>query len=537
MTATTRRADTGKPGNAGKYDAKRRAEAQAALLGGQAVGIFQYMSAPDSQVEDLYVPEILPNVSTQDEAAAFTASIADVNERFDEAFSLASTHGADGVSHAQERLAREAGALVATRAETLAGITDEQIQASHAERLADSLAEFDAATAQNQRLLDAFMSGAGTQAEFDEFLPNYIAARAAHQAVKNAQDPQTKADLARLSQAYTQALAEVRDMGGELSLDASSQKAAVAVFNEAAQVFPSEWLDQANKHAGPVAKLTTSRAHYSHLAVQQTKKKELSTTRYVLTGDMPSDTAFATYRVLDETTEDGQPIVEGVHHEVVRTYGSFDAQRPPKGRGWEACEYVAQRSDGTKTTEQAWHRPRHRMKVAETKIAPEIRTNKASPDEVLPGQSLGFAVAVHESTHRMEYTVRDVERLEAAFFERRTTLADGTRAPLERIHPRSKELVREGGFPHRYIGKDYRAMGRGRATKVGSEYGDRHVVAHEVMSVGMDSLMGGRQGALIGVGSYEADADYRYFVLGVLATAGRKTDPRFDDVRRRFAIA
>lgn len=78
-------------------------------------------------------------------------------------------------------------------------------------------------------------------------------------------------------------------------------------------------------------------------------------------------------------------------------------------------------------------------------------------------------------------------------------------------------------------------MRNGR-TKVASKYGERKVSAFEVMSVGMDSIMGGRQGALIGVGGYKADSDYRNFVLGVLATAGRTTDSRFDETRRRFGI-
>ena len=550
------RSNTGKPGNPGKFDERERhAASSEAFLGAEATGqrvLLEYRAAPDDYTDDIFyeiVEPLEPNMSDEDGAARFRNDMASIQEQFDEAFlaaeqaglstvdrSTQSSEGADHVSAIQEKLVRDAGVLVTARAEELAGITGEEVAANHEERKLISTTLLTTLRDENDRVHKAARLDDITTDEYYASQDAYLKCHIANSSIQAGHDDATKEEVARLSKSYVQALAEIRDMGGDYSLDVSSAKKAVVLFDEAAQVFPADWLTQANAHTPPVAKVTKSRAHYAHLAVQETKKKQLVTARYIGTAEnMPEGDSYSSYRMLDEL-HDGEPMYERTSYEIARIWDNNpDPDNPPRGTGWALHTVNVRRVNGDKETRTIWRRPRHRMATVDTKVAPEIRTNVSDPDAVLPGQSNGFAIAVHESTHRMEYTVNDVERLERAFFLRRTTREDGSRAPLERLGYRSKELVREGGFPHRYIGKDYGAMRNGR-TKVASKYGERKVSAFEVMSVGMDSIMGGRQGALIGVGGYKADSDYRNFVLGVLATAGRTTDSRFDETRRRFGI-
>ena len=555
MSNLTRRRNTGKPGNPGKFDERERRHALSeAVLGAEAIGqrvLLEYRAAPDDYTDDIFyeiVENLSPALSDLDGASALRNDIAAINNKFDEALLAAeqagiSDHnispgeGSAFVSARQEELVREAGERITRRAEELAGITAEEVSENHELRKANAEIPFNRLYDEDQARLRAYHAG---EIEYDNYVDGkseLYAATVIHSLAQSGNDDETKAEVVRLSESYVQALAEIRDMGGEYALDPASAKKAAVLFGEAAQVFPSEWLAQANTFTPPVAKVTKSRAHYAHLAIQQTKKLRLVTKRFEGSVEsMPEGNAYSGYAMLDELTSDGEPMYERTSYEIARIWDDKpDPSKPPRGRGWDLYQANVKRVDGTAEIRPLWRRPRHQMITVDTKVAPEIRTNLSNPDAVLPGQSNGFAVAVHESTHRMEYTVNDVERLEKAFFLRRTTREDGTRAPLERLQPRSNELLREGGFPHRYVGKDYAAM-RGSQTLVASEYGTRQVAAFEVMSVGMDSIMGGRQGALIGVGGYKADNDYRNFVLGVLATAGRKTDSRFDAARRRYNI-
>ena len=557
MSNLTRRSNTGKPGNPGKFDERERhAASSEAFLGAEATGqsvLLEYRAAPDDYTDDIFyeiVEPLEPNLSDEDGAARFRNDMAAVHEQFDEAFlaaeqaglsamerSAQASEGSDYVSAIQEKLVRDAGALVTARAEELAGITGEEVAANHEERKLFSTTLLTTLRNDNDRIHEAPRPNDITADEYDAIQNAYSKCNLANNRIQSGHDDATKEEVARLSKAYVQAIAEIRDIGGDYSLDVSSAKKAVVLFDEAAQVFPSDWLAQANAHTPPVAKVTKSRAHYAHLAVQTKKKKQPVTSRYIGTAEtMPEGDSYSSYRMLDELN-DGEPMYERTSYEIARIWDNNpDPDNPPRGTGWVLHTVKVHRVNGNEETRTVWRRPRHHMVTVDTKVAPEIRTNISDPDAVLPGQSNGFAIAVHESTHRMEYTVNDVERLERAFFLRRTTRDDGSRAPLERLGYRSKELVREGGFPHRYIGKDYGAMSN-LHIKVSSNYGERKVSAFEVMSVGMDSIMGGRQGALVGVGGYKADNDYRNFVLGVLATAGRKTDSRFDKTRRHFGIA
>ena len=148
-----------------------------------------------------------------------------------------------------------------------------------------------------------------------------------------------------------------------------------------------------------------------------------------------------------------------------------------------------------------WRRPRYRMETVEMTAMPEI-TTRAEPPQVA-GRSATFAVCVHELSHRMEASVPGVKRLEEDFLRRRRTDPEtGEEERLIRLYPRSKEYAYKDGFNIAYTGKVY-------------EDGSR-----EILSTGLDQVLGGRNGAGVGLGSWAADPEHRDFVLGLLGTVG-----------------
>lgn len=107
----------------------------------------------------------------------------------------------------------------------------------------------------------------------------------------------------------------------------------------------------------------------------------------------------------------------------------------------------------------------------------------------------------HELTHRMEDAMPRIGELEAAFKARRCGLP-GQRRVVAAFEGSRKEVALDGGFVVPYVGKQYYgAAGR----------------FHEVMSTGMEAVIGGKYGGLVGEDGHKADPDHRAFVLGVLA--------------------
>jgi len=95
--------------------------------------------------------------------------------------------------------------------------------------------------------------------------------------------------------------------------------------------------------------------------------------------------------------------------------------------------------------------------------------------------------------------------LEESFIRRRTTRSDGTRERQVNVNGGKKmEAGWADSFPSAYMGRHY-TDGK----------------AHEVLSVGMESLFGGHTGGFVGAGKYERDDECRSFVLGLLAGVRR----------------
>lgn len=111
----------------------------------------------------------------------------------------------------------------------------------------------------------------------------------------------------------------------------------------------------------------------------------------------------------------------------------------------------------------------------------------------------GFATAIHELGHHLEYVDPRIRALEWAFYQRRTRSVGYGEQEREYAFPRGAgygrhEAYRKDGFVESYMGKTY---GNGPRS------------SHELVSMGLESVW---------TGSYELDPEMRRFILGLLAT-------------------
>lgn len=119
------------------------------------------------------------------------------------------------------------------------------------------------------------------------------------------------------------------------------------------------------------------------------------------------------------------------------------------------------------------------------------------------GEARAAEVAAHEFAHRCEATRRHLGLLECAFLRRRCAdTATGAPVALVSLYGRRSERAMGDHFADAYVGKVY----------AGTQY-------REVLSTGMQAMVGGAYGGLVGVGDRRADLDHRAFVLGLLAAA------------------
>lgn len=335
--------------------------------------------------------------------------------------------------------------------------------------------------------------------------------------------------LTKLSDAYLETLSEMRSLGGDTTWSDRTAKKAREGFQEAAQVFPSDWIDQHNAGEPVYARISQRRAHYADAKYQQRKKKVRNTNTKIYDsyedfdqheyfGRGPQDHGRVTWREATEEERAGaavgpaDTVMIAEYWDVHEShYGDVDPDRPPGKRGWQL--YRTQEGQG----DLIWRRPSTRMQTVSAQIAPEITTNPdwRGPSLVdrseLPSSETkpSFSTSSHELSHRFERVVPGIGVVEQAFLHRRTTNENGEQEPLQQLYPgasgtMAKEVSRPDSFVHSYIGKDY---GNGRY--------------YEVLSMGVESVFSGDNGGLIGAGRYHADTDHRAFVLGTLATVGR----------------
>ena len=398
------------------------------------------------------------------------------------------------------------GSAVADRAEILAGITVTEIRSSWGQRLEDAEAEYKAAEAH-------------WKAEGPDGHERFGSAMHSLSAIKSGTDDETKQDMRRLADGYLASLKEIRPMGGTLKLHPKSDKRASAVLQEAAQLFPTDFIEASNVSAFPLmAKDTAGRAHYAHGAsFKQTEPVKSYITQSQLPGaPKPQDSLYRKW----EPVEDEAAAAQGVQRFRSPSFdvkGRWDHFTPtkdgsPRGPGWERWE-------DPETKEVSWRRQHTYARTVDREQVGKLLVDRDT-STYMEGRSGAVSTALHEFSHRSEATVQrgrsidsapgvGIAALEAEFLERRTTFEDENgnmvQQPKERIRPgektMSKEYCRPDHFPERYMGKEY-----------GGSY-------FELMSVGMEAVFAGQFGGFIGIGRHTSDRESRDFILGTLAVA------------------
>ena len=303
---------------------------------------------------------------------------------------------------------------------------------------------------------------------------------------------------------------------GTLNFDGGSSKDALKVFHDAQTFYPKAWVEASNRfaeeHDTPLfARVDSRRAHYASRASKQQMETIPPKTYLQNKPDGWLPDPENRYDHCYEPTDDPN-VWKYTDHE-------FKAQEAkPRGPGWRQVpvrkkrRYVAQ--DGSLQSEDLvgmeWTRPRsRRRKNRHAGVVSEITTGKGER-----------STAVHELAHRMEHVTGHVDKIERAFFYRRT---EGLERERIAGHPRG-EVGYKDSFPHHYVGRDYQWERRDRDYGLFGA-GPKHE-SYELLSMGMETVFFGKYGA--GVGNNrpvedtydpEPDTDYRRFVLGTLASS------------------
>lgn len=353
----------------------------------------------------------------------------------------------------------------------------------------------------------------------------------AAQAAARAADEEALQARTRLADGYRQVLGQVRSMGGQLRFDERTKKAAREAFNEVTHSFPTDWVEASNnRNDMPVARVSRRRAHYSRAAEHKTVKVEQDSTGYrEIDTDDPqkwceeNSTDQLEWKVVDPDAEDTSDYIRGqIQHgpdniHYVRGYGYETYSTYSDGPGDKPSGPRWALHDGRRG--QVWRRPVMTRKTTAAQYLPELTTN-ASPRRV-EGVSNTYETCTHELSHRMEHVVPQIADMEHEFLRHRTTNPDGTRQTPKRIYAGTKEVGYEDQFPSHYSGKVYPAS---RYDRPGTD-GHQH---YELLSMGSEALFAGDGGGLVGLGdtgqTHARDDEYRAFVLGVFAAAGRPHD-------------
>lgn len=404
------------------------------------------------------------------------------------------------------------GEMIATRGETIAGISVNEIRGAAFIRTAAAKDTYDAA-------LEAWTDRLGGAWDEDRYVAKEEARIAYSQALCG-RDEDTKKDLRRLADGYLEALREVRPMGGDLQLHEKSDVKAVGLFKDAAQFYPTEWIEASNAYNPLVANYVHKRGHYKDtISLPKTVKAPKIDTRAHRPGEPAPDarvspmydwaptgkTTFTRYR--DKETgkyEFGDlPEYESVSREVIFPGGKFRAKKDgtPWGAGWEQWFHP-------ETGEMHWRRLEMVDKEVDAELVSQLQLGKRKANN-MEGRDPDLATATHEIGHRMQYTVGNLNDLERTFLYRRTLVPSEDypdhmeQQALEPVSPDDKkvELCRPDHFTNRYMGRDYPKV-------------------TEIVTMGMESLFTGTNGGLIGIGKADPDREFRDFVLGAVATAG-----------------
>lgn len=348
-----------------------------------------------------------------------------------------------------------------------------------------------------------------------------------------------KALLEKRNEAIQQAL---KDVGVEFAnpetvrFSEDSHKDAVKSLKLALAYYPQSWVDASNaQHQNRELRIkrSTGRAHYSSMKAQL--KYTHRTEAYIIekpegwTPD-PHDRYESEYVNLNGEKTWTDPVSGIVHSSYSGIYGNKEPQTkwlsmsyeysrsetPPKGDGWEKVEHYETKyihGEGivkTGNMQTRYRKPRTTRSRSSSTYTAELTVTKDA--QVWVGQDKGMRVAMHEFAHRAEATSPHLTAYEEAFLKRRSgnlPSEDGTVVEPEKLTSiyqgsKKREMGYKDNFPSHYMGKVYS----------GSSY-------KEILSMGMESVFAGTNGGLVGLDNHKPDADYKKFILGVLASSAR----------------
>lgn len=327
-----------------------------------------------------------------------------------------------------------------------------------------------------------------------------------------------------------------------LSCSEKSHPSAVKSLKEALKFFPQEWIDKsnANNSITPLeVKNSSGRAHYQTKAERTESISFTKAQIYEKPEDWvpdPHDRSESEFTDLNGKDEWVDPLSgktltegntytrkEGEEIKPLRKWVKFEydykqQETPPRGKGWEKVELKSRDYVDGKMGEEylvTHYRKKKagKKKGSETVSFAELTVNRDAT--VYVGTDNGMRIAMHEFSHRMEDTVRPISGYEDAFLRRRAGIIseDSNTIPekLSSIYTPDgavqgqKELGYKDNFPDHYMGKVY----------VNAHY-------REILSMGMESLFCGSNGALSGLRNAKPDPDYKRFILGVLASSAAK---------------
>lgn len=527
------------------YGEKRSAVRRPAYHAKKAAKLTSPPEPPAAPVVPVMAGTDLESDVVRQEIASITQAIDEVRSGGDVA-AIASAHGIDGVTTAialDEHLTRKAGALVASRAEAVAGFTAddvlddwrervdtlrtdmlnatrfEDLEAEHgvpdlreqlwdahralerarderrsADEIAELETEFDEAAARLDSTLDALRT----------IDPEFISPSGVEELYHNTTlgaDPETSGKLGALADAYRTVLAEQRPLGGDLAVLTQDERAR-SLVEAASAVYPSEWIEASNAAGQVRAVYQADKAgHYSQgVAAGTVVEHKVQTTEVVPAGEFPDwgmpdkgvylslEDAERDYRQV-ATREDGSKEYAVTHYEVAA------GSKEPDGGGWRRVRYSEHGR-----TQTGWRRPKVETQPVERDLPAVLSLSTAQA----PIGPEGARTAMHELGHRFEDTLPGLSALGQEFLTRRTTNPDGTRqTPVPLAGEGDGALTRPDSFADVYVGRVY---ANGRFT--------------EVFTTGVEALFTGSHGGLLGVGSGVSapDPDHRSFVLGALAT-------------------
>ena len=319
----------------------------------------------------------------------------------------------------------------------------------------------------------------------------------------DAADPQTRTELTALSSAYVEVLSETRQMGGTLALIGSDEDAG-RLMGGVAAVYPTDWVESSNASSRGLQVVTDSSlgggAHYrDRVLVEQVREVDAYDAWDKEEVESPD---YSYGAITDPDDPDEQMRVRFRYDVKVKGEG---AESP--GPGWERYDGPGQTPGMT-----TWRRPQRMEEDRLVSFAGAVITlgdfRKGTGTQAAADDPR-YTLAVHEVGHHFEARVPGIVAMEREFLVRRTTDEDGNRMPQTSLwnasDPADDVKVRADSFADAYMSR---------------EYAD----ACEVMTTGAEALFGGSYGGLVGRGKYAPDPDMRAFVLGVMASAGRRQE-------------